>query len=241
LAILDKNSNPVIITGGAQRLGLAIAQHLNRNGYKVLVTYRTHRDSLSDLHAQGIDSMQADFSSASSVTAFCHEISQRFSSVRALIHNASEWLAESEESDPAVLFAQMMQIHASAPYQINLALQPLLLASPEFSDIIHMTDYLQDKGSRKHIAYAASKAALHNLTLSFSAMLAPKVKVNSLAPSLLMFNDDDTEAYRQKTLKKSLLQICPGAQEAAKAVAYLLDSEYITGRTVHLDGGRHLA
>jgi dihydromonapterin reductase/dihydrofolate reductase len=105
---------------------------------------------------------------------------------------------------------------------------------------MHMTDYVQLKGSKKHIAYAASKAALHNLTLSFSALMAPKVKVNSIAPALVMFNDHDSEEYRAKALKKSLLEICPGAQEAVKAVNFLLDSDYITGQTMHLDGGRHL-
>jgi dihydromonapterin reductase/dihydrofolate reductase len=70
--------------------------------------------------------------------------------------------------------------------------------------------------------------------------LAPKVKVNSIAPALVMFNENDSAAYREKALKKSLLEICPGAQEAVKAVNYLFSSDYITGQTLHLDGGRHL-
>ena len=134
----------------------------------------------------------------------------------------------------------MMQVHANAPYRLNFALAKCLKNEGGFSDIIHMTDYVQDKGSKKHIAYAASKAALHNLTLSFSALLAPHTKVNSIAPALVMFNDDDSEEYREKALQKSLLQTCPGSQEAVKAVNYLLNSDYVTGQTLHLNGGRHL-
>ena len=88
----------------------------------------------------------------------------------------------------------MMQVHVSAPYRINLALAPLLQAFPgDCSDIIHVGDYVSSRGSSKHIAYAASKAAQDNLTFSFSARLAPKVKVNSIAPALVAFNEGDDE------------------------------------------------
>ena len=55
-----------------------------------------------------------------------------------------------------------------------------------------------------------------------------------------MFNDDDTQEYREKALNKNLLGIVPGAQEAVKAVNYLLCAEYVTGQTLHLNGGRNL-
>jgi dihydromonapterin reductase/dihydrofolate reductase len=137
----------------------------------------------------------------------------------------------------AQLFAKMMQVHASAPYQINLACKEMLV---DGADIIHMTDYVQDKGSHKHIAYASSKAALHNLTLSFASLLAPKVKVNSIAPSLLMFNENDSDEYKRKALSKSILGICPGEDEAVKAVEFILNSDYMTGQVIHLNGGRNL-
>lgn len=79
-----------------------------------------------------------------------------------------------------------MQVHVSAPCQINLALAPLLRAEGSGkADIIHVGDHVSERGSRKHMAYAASKAA-DNLTLSFSANLAPGVKVNSIAPALVL-------------------------------------------------------
>ena len=64
--------------------------------------------------------------------------------------------------------------------------------------------------------------------------------MNSIAPALLMFNEGDDEAYKQKAVKKSLLEIVPGAQEAVKAMHYLFNSDYVTGQTLHLNGGRHL-
>lgn len=88
-----------------------------------------------------------------------------------------------------------------------MALAPRLEASDsQHSDIIHVGDYVSSRGSKKHIAYAASKAAQDNLTYSFSTKLAPKIKVNSVAPALMLFKEDDNNAYKEKALDKSLLK-----------------------------------
>lgn len=237
-------TNPIIITGGTQRLGLAIAQRLLESGYTVVVTYRTPKASVEYLESLGATLVQADFATNQGIQDFIDWVLKTYTGLRGIIHNASDWAAEGQSIEPSELMSRMMQIHVSAPYQINLACQHLLGYSKENaadkSDIIHMTDYVQDKGSKKHIAYAASKAALANLTLSFATSFAPQVKVNSIAPALVMFNENDSEEYKKKALQKSLLEICPGAQEAVKAVTYLLECDYVTGRTLYLDGGRHL-
>ena len=233
-------SAPILITGGAQRLGLAMAKSLNQRGNEVLITYRSRKPAIDELIQSGVQCFQADFAHDRGIQDFIVELKNHTPKLRAIVHNASDWDQESDNPDYAALMAKMMQVHVSAPYQINLACQAMLWNENGAADIIHMTDYVQEKGSKKHIAYAASKAALHNLTLSFSALLAPKVKVNSIAPALVMFNQDDSEDYKARALKKSLLEICPGAQEAVKALHFLLDSDYVTGQTLHLNGGRHL-
>ncbi|WNC71560.1 dihydromonapterin reductase [Thalassotalea psychrophila] len=237
--------NAIVITGGGQRLGLAFAKALHSKLTPVVITYRAERESITELQNLGIICIKADFSTDEGVANFNQFIQSNCSSLKAIIHNASDWLAESAAVSPSETMQSMMQVHVQAPYQLNLFLQPLLenyyLQTSNAADIIHLTDFVVGKGSKKHIAYAASKAALANLTLSFSALLAPKVKVNSIAPSLLMFNENDSDSYKQKTLKKSLMQIAPGEIEGVEAVQYLLNSRYITGHTLHLNGGRHLA
>lgn len=230
-------NDSIIITGAAQRLGLAMAEHLLQLSHCVIITYRNKKPSVDMLIKKGAIAIQADFSTAQGIDSFIKTIKGMKLSIRALVHNASDWHSENTNTDHALLMQQMMQIHSVTPYKINLALKNLFTPG---ADIIHMTDYVQEVGSDKHIAYAASKAALHNLTLSFAKKFAPDVKVNSIAPSLLMFNDADDEQYKQKALQKSLLGICPGAQEAVKAMTYILDSDYLTGQTIHLNGGRHL-
>ncbi|AFS39021.1 dihydromonapterin reductase [Alteromonas macleodii] len=233
-------NSPVLITGASQRLGLAMANSLLDQGHHVVVTYRTLRPSISMLEDKGATVLQADFSTEAAIDRAIDEIKAISKTYRAVIHNASDWAQEKDNHDKHSLIERMMLVHAVAPYRINLELEKALCDCDVQSDIIHMTDYVQETGSEKHMAYAASKAALHNLTLSFAKKLAPKVKVNSIAPALLMFNEGDDEAYKQKAIGKSLLEIVPGAQEAVKAVNYLFDSDYVTGQTLHLNGGRHL-
>jgi len=235
------NTSPILITGIGKRIGLHLARTFLDRGIPVIGTFRTERESLDDLRSQGADLICCDFLDGPQIDLLIRSISDRYSVLRAIIHNASEWMPDSAGPPPAEIIQRMMQVHVNAPYQLNLGLAPLLQAAPEAqTDIIHIGDYVSGRGSRKHIAYAASKAAQDNLTLSFAARLAPKVKVNSIAPALVLFNEADDDAYREIALKKSLLQREGGLAEFQRAVDYLLQSRYITGRIHHLDGGRHL-
>ena len=236
-------SAPILITGGARRFGRALALDLAGAGYDVAITYRQSNHDLDALVAAGVDCIQTDLGSPHDCQQFISLMEKRYRALRAIVHNASEWLPESENADLATVMQRNMAIHVQTPYLINSGLESLLMAGAEkygMADIIHLTDYVAARGSQKHIAYAASKAALHNLTLSFASKLAPHIKVNSIAPALLMFRDEDDAAYKEKVARKSLLPPGPGADEGIRAVTMLLDSHYMTGQTIALDGGRHL-
>lgn len=236
------NGEAVLITGVSRRLGLHLAQTFLDRSIPVIGTFRTPSPGIAELQQRGAEIYQCDFYDDAQIDSLVDSISSQHGSLRAIIHNASDWLADdSNELHPLQVMQRMVQVHVNAPYQLNLALESLLKASQETcSDIIHIGDYISSRGSRKHIAYAASKAAQDNLTLSFAARLAPRVKVNSVAPSLVLFNDDDDEAYRTKTLKKNLMQKEAGLEEFQNAIDYLLQSRYVTGHILPLDGGRHL-
>ncbi|MFS1475943.1 dihydromonapterin reductase [Vibrio lentus] len=236
-------SETILITGVGKRLGFALAQQFLADGYKVVGTYRSDYPQLQLLRDSGADLQQVDFYQQSSLEGFLDYVGQEYKTLRAVIHNASDWKPENKNkpSDNASqIMHQMMTIHATVPYLFNLTLKDQLMSGDETSDIIHISDYVAEKGSKKHIAYAASKAALNNLTLSFSAMLAPKVKVNTLSPAMIKFNEHDDEAYKTKALKKALIPTEAGFEEIIDGIKFVLASHYMTGRTLHLDGGRHL-
>lgn len=231
----------VFISGVGQRIGLHLARTFLSRGMNVVGTYRTERDALDELAEAGAHLFPCDFYQEDQVAGLARSVAAQCGSLRAMIHNASDWLPETAELPAAKIMRRMMQVHVNAPYLLNLSLTPLLQqTSAEVADIIHVGDYVSTRGSKKHIAYAASKAAQDNLTLSFSASLAPRIKVNSIAPALVIFNDDDDEQYREKARRKSLMQREAGLDEFQRTVDYLLDSVYVTGRVLHMDGGRHL-
>ena len=232
---------PILITGVGKRLGLQLALNFLERGVPVVGTYRRRRPGLDELRDRGAELHRCDFLQQEQIESLAASIRARHRSLRAVIHNASDWLPDDHSLPVSEILQRMMKVHVSAPYQLNLALAPLLEASENVhADIIHVGDYVSSRGSKKHIAYAASKAAQDNLTFSFSAKLGPKVKVNSVAPALVLFNEGDDEKYQKRALEKSLMRKEGGVDEFQRAVDYLLSSHYVTGRILPMDGGRHL-
>ncbi|MBP5958095.1 dihydromonapterin reductase [Pseudomonas anatoliensis] len=235
---MTTTSAPILITGAGQRVGLHCAQRLLEDGHRVIFTYRSERPGVQTLRDLGAIGVFADFSSEAGILAFIAELNTHTDSLRAIVHNASDWQAETPGSE-AEAFNRMVNIHMLAPYLINLHCADLLKQSTP-ADIIHISDDVTRKGSSKHIAYCASKAGLDSLTLSFAARYAPAIKVNGIAPALLLFNPDDDAAYRAKALAKSALGIEPGSEVIYQSLRYLLDNPYVTGTTLTVNGGRHV-
>lgn len=235
---MPDSSAPILITGAGQRVGLHCAQRLLEEGHRVIFTYRSERPGVQTLRDLGAIGLFADFSSEAGILVFIETLKTHTESLRAIVHNASEWLAETPDSE-AEAFTRMFNLHMLAPYLINLHCGELLRRSTP-ADIIHISDDVTRKGSSKHIGYCATKAGLDNLTLSFAARFAPAIKVNGIAPALLLFNPDDDAAYRAKALAKSALGIEPGSEVIYQSLRYLLDNPYVTGTTLTVNGGRHV-
>ncbi|KQZ82542.1 MULTISPECIES: dihydromonapterin reductase [unclassified Pseudomonas] len=235
---MTSSAAPILITGAGQRVGLHCAQRLLEDGHRVIFSYRSERPGVQTLRDLGATAVFADFSSEAGIFAFIRELKTHTDSLRAIVHNASEWLAETADTDAAA-FTRMFSVHMLAPYLINLHCADLLERSSP-ADIVHISDDVTRKGSSKHIGYCASKAGLDSLTLSFAAKYAPHIKVNGIAPALLMFNADDDAAYRAKALAKSALGIEPGSEVIYQSLRYLLDNPYVTGTTLTVNGGRHI-
>ncbi len=249
-------SGMILITGAAQRVGLYCALGLQQAGYQVIATYRQPKAGVEQLQQAGVICLPLDIQPETDLALQVSELTdavralcqQHQLPLRALIHNASSWAGESAAGTDlleqlradAAVFDDMFRIHTKLPYLLSRALSPLFIAQQQAADIIAISDFAVNTGSCNHMAYAASKAALENLVLSLARQLAPLVKVNAIAPALLMFNDGDSAEYKAYTLKKSLMEIEPGPAEVLQSILYLLQSRYITGRVLALDGGRHL-
>ena len=235
---MTSSAAPILITGAGQRVGLHCARRLLEDGHRVIFSYRSERPGVQALRDLGATAVFADFASEVGILTFIGELKTHTDCLRAIVHNASEWLAETPDTDAAA-FTRMFSVHMLAPYLINLHCAELLQRSSP-ADIVHISDDVTRRGSSKHIGYCASKAGLDSLTLSFAARYAPAIKVNGIAPALLLFKPEDDAAYRAKALAKSALGIEPGCEVIYQSLRYLLDNPYVTGTTLTVNGGRHI-
>ncbi|HKM36289.1 MAG TPA: dihydromonapterin reductase [Thiopseudomonas sp.] len=228
---------PILLTGASQRLGLHCVHRFLDAGQPLIISYRQERVEVDQLRQLGVHCIQADFATEAGILDFITQVKAITPILRAIIHNASLWLVE-DGSDASAL-TQMLNVHVMAPYLINTQCASLLMQSAQ-ADIIHITDDVIRRGSAKRIAYSASKAGLDNLTLSFAARFAPHIKVNSLAPALIMLQPDDDEEYQRRATAKSVMGTVPGPEVIYQSLRYLLDTPYVTGTTLTVNGGRHL-
>jgi dihydromonapterin reductase/dihydrofolate reductase len=237
-----KLKNAVFISGAGQRIGLYLAQRFLQQGEcPVVFSYRTRHAAVEELEAQGAVGIGLDFTQRDALDVLSDFFSERVHSLRAVIHNASLWANDAAiDADPS-LYAAMFRLHVEMPYRLNGLLAPYLLASDSaLKDIVSLSDSATDAAHAEHIGYLASKAALQNLSRNFAKKYAPQIKVNDIAPGLILFHSHDSESDRQQRLARSALPLEPGAEVIWQALQYLLNSPYTTGISLPVDGGQHL-
>lgn len=238
---MSQKGQTVLITGASRRLGLFNARKLMESGYQVIATYRTFTDGVKELEDSGALAIQCDLDIKENTCRLIEEVRQHTSSLRAIIHNASGWLPDSSQALDTEPMETLFHVHMEAPWLINRGLRDLLGNCEETADIIHMTDYNALRGSEHHAAYAATKAGLESLTRSFARLYAPRVKVNAIAPYLIIMNEGDRKMAADDTLRIPPMGLEPGEDVIWKTLEYVLNNPYITGTTIPVDGGMSLS
>ena len=240
---MDEPPKVALITGGARRIGRAVAVHLASVGYDVAVTY--HRSAaeaeslVAEVAALGrrcvtIRADLTDLPAATDRTA--REFSSEFGRLNVLVHNASVYEPSGLDADLSQL-RRFWSVHLEAPLLLTRALAPLLRAAR--GTVVAMTDAGTDRPRPTFMAYAASKAGLENLTKSLARDLAPEVTVNAIAPGVVEWADEVSAAEREAYLTRVPLGRAGEARDVAELVAFLATGgRYITGQVIRVDGGR---
>lgn len=234
--------NAIVMTGSSRRVGFHLAQQLlQHTDYPLIVTYRTYRPEISSLEQQGALCLQVDLCVSEQYADLVQTLIRKVKSIRLLVHNASIWANDQQVAQQPELFSQMFCLHQQVPWQLTHALAGLLRAcSEDKADVVHLTDSSVILGTDQYAAYLSTKAGLENLTKSFAKILAPKVKVNAIAPGLLMFHPEDSEDFRQNRLQRQLLPHEPGPEIIWQSLEYIMHNHYLTGTSIPVDGGVRL-
>lgn len=236
-----------LITGGARRIGAAIARALHARGWNLAV--HAHRSGaalsaltgeLQALRPHSVLALHADLRDPHAPAALVAQCLAHFGGLDALVNNASNFyptpLAEATPEQWDDLFA----VNARAPLFLAQAAAATLRARG--GAIVNITDLHARQPLRDHPVYGAAKAALAMLTRSLALELAPQVRVNAIAPGAILWPEHGkSEAARQALLARTPLARTGTPEEIAEAVRWLLeDAGYLTGHSLALDGGRAL-
>jgi NAD(P)-dependent dehydrogenase (short-subunit alcohol dehydrogenase family) len=243
----------VVVTGGARRLGRAIALECARRGASVAITFRTSQREARAVveemraigdEAQRFEAYELEVSDSQAAQRLARDIETDFGGATDLVNNASifertPWKDVTEESFDAHINANLR-----GPFLLCKYLEPQLSASkaPGGGCIVNMGDIYGQKPLKNYAPYCVSKAGLLMLTRVLALALAPRVRVNAICPGTILLpssvqgEDDELEALVPKIPLGRLGE----AEDIARAVAFLLESPFVSGAMLPIDGAQHL-
>ncbi len=232
----------VLITGAARRMGRAIACALAAEGAHVVVHFHRSQEAAEALAAelrQGPGdawTIQADLADSEQTLRMLQKAISETGGLDFLINNASIFPENSlSETDwPAI--EENMRVNSYAP----------LLLCRAFAErgrpgaVVNLLDTMVADYDRKHEPYHLSKRMLHTLTRISAVEYAPLVRVNAVAPGLVLPPAGKDLAYLESLAHTNPLQRHGGAEDVAEAVVFLLKADFVTGQTIYVDGGRNI-
>jgi NAD(P)-dependent dehydrogenase (short-subunit alcohol dehydrogenase family) len=243
---LDPKGKVALITGGA-RIGQTIAQTLASRGCDLALIYRSSREAAevtaTSARQAGVRAItiQADATDEAQIRAAVAETVRSLGRLDILINMASTYIRTPEPS--ANDWNEALDANARSAFLFSIHAAPIMKASGS-GRIINMSDWLTISGRPRYKGYTpyyASKAAVTALTESLALELAPEILVNAIAPGPILAPPDLSAEELAEVMELTPLARWGGAEEIAKAAIFLIETEFVTGEAIRVDGGRHLA
>jgi pteridine reductase len=229
-----------LVTGGGVRIGRAIALHLGRLGANVAVHFHSSAAGAEEVvRTLAVDgnraaALKADLCDAAALGPLLERARRELGPLSILVNSAG-LLGERADLDT------LWKLNAKAPYLLTEA---FAAAAPEGSDVVNIVDiYGLYARWTSELMYTMTKAALAEATKAFAVMLAPRIRVNAVAPGVILptlpqLTGEDLEHIKKRTPLKRFGE----ADEVAQAVGMLITGpHFVTGQILSVDGGRSLA
>lgn len=236
----------VLITGAAKRLGRAIALKLADEGYDVAIHYRSSKpdaESLAaEIKAKGRRAALVDgeLSNENDVVTFVPRATTALGAVTALVNSASVFEDDRIETMTRASWDKHIETNLRAPLVLAQNFAKALPAGAEGA-IVNLIDQAVLNLTPQFMSYTVSKAALWTLTQTLAQALAPRIRVNAVAPGPSLKAERQTQANFDAHVKATLLRRPSAPQDIAGAVHYLLTAPAVTGQMITVDSGQHLA
>ncbi|HXT15430.1 MAG TPA: SDR family oxidoreductase [Gemmatimonadaceae bacterium] len=241
---MDLNGRTALVTGSGHRVGRAIAVALGGRGMRVAVHYNSTadgaRETVKQIEAAGgeADVVAADLTRAESAAELIATVVETFGSLDVLVNSAAVMLRMPFGEITPEHWDEVMTLNLRAPFFLAQAAAPHLRAAR--GAVVNIADLAAFETWPGYLPHGISKAGIVYMTRALAKVLAPEVRVAAVAPGTVLlppnFDPVQTEHLRETTpLKRH-----GDPSDVTRTVLFILDSDYLTGETILVDGGRHV-
>jgi NAD(P)-dependent dehydrogenase (short-subunit alcohol dehydrogenase family) len=224
----------VLVTGGAKRLGAAIARAVAGAGHEVVIHYGTSRDEAEALARElDADTVGGDLAD----TAMLANLFARAAAggaIHGLVNSASVFAFDAPDAIDPALAARLHAVNCVAPAILTAA----LAAQGGEGSVVNLLDQKLANPNPDFFSYSLSKFALEGATTMLAQAFAPRVRVNAVSPGLTLPSGDQSAAEFDRVARANLLERPVGGEAVAAAVIYLLEARSVTGQNLFVDCGQ---
>lgn len=237
----------VLLTGGA-RIGVDVALALAGRGARVALAYRSSeraaRDTVARIRDAGgeAEAFAADLAAPEACVRLVEAVAAALGSVDILLNMASIYREVPLHRQDASTWDEDFEANARSAYLLSLAVAAGMKHRGA-GRIINFSDWTAESGRPRYkglTSYYAAKRAVGGLTEALALELAPRILVNAIAPGPILPPPDLDENQIDRVARATPLERWGGAAEVVKAVLFLVETDFITGECIRVDGGRHL-
>jgi len=244
---VELHGRVALVTGAGRRVGRAIALGLARRGARVAVHYQQDAAGASEvvagIRASGgeAESFVADLSEADAATRLVQQVADHFKSFDVLINSAAVMeRTPVGEVTPAV-WDRMFAINLRAPFFAAQAAAAVMPGAEKGGGVIvNIADLAALETWPAYVPHGITKAGVIQMTRALAHALAPRIRVNAIAPGAVLLPEHWSAADAAHLVSSTPLHRLGSPDDVVSAVLYLIDADYVTGVTIVVDGGRHV-
>jgi len=241
---MDLQGSVALVTGGAHRVGKAIALALGRAGANVVVHY--HRSAgqaqalLEELSALGVEAsaVGGDLAIVAEVERAIDAAVARWGRLNLLVNSAGIWGATPIGTVTQARWDELIDTNLRSAFFAAQRAAPALRATR--GAIVNIADVGALRPWRNHTPYLVSKGGMVTMTEALAKDLAPEVRVNAIAPGPVLLPEGWTSEQAERSARSVLLRRLGTPEDVAQAVLYLAQADYVTGVVLPVDGGQRL-
>ncbi|HAX69286.1 MAG TPA: short-chain dehydrogenase [Anaerolineae bacterium] len=231
-----------LVTGSAHRLGKAFALTLARMGYAIALHHRGSvmeaQATAEEIRALGVDCLpiRADLTQPEKVDFLFSLMDEMNAPLEVVVNSAAIMPIGNIRHIELHDWDTTIHLNLRAPFLISQRAAPRMTSGL----IVNITDIGAQKAWSRYPAYTVSKAALESLTKTLARAFAPTIRVNAIAPGLVLPSDIVAEEQWNHLIERLPLKRPAALEEITSTLEFLIKNEYITGQTLVIDGGYSL-